>query len=57
MNNSVFVNANSAKLYIDSDDSCNVHAVFSTRKFGQGFNLSVIEQINHEYTLETDLWC
>ena len=55
MNNSIFVNTNSAKLYIDSDDSHNVHAIFSTRKFNQDFNLSVIEQMNHEYTLETDL--
>ncbi len=57
INNSVFVDANSAKIYIDSDDSCNVHAVFSTRKFGQDFNLSVIEQMNHEYTFVIDFWC
>jgi len=55
MNNSVFVDVISAKLYIDSDDSRNVHAVFSTRKFNQGFNLSVIEQMNHEYTFEINL--
>ena len=55
MNNNIFVDANSAKLYIDSDDSCNVHAVFFTRKFDQDFNLSIIEQMNHEYTFKTDL--